>query len=102
MAKIEAITEGRLSVSDICITSRMSDGVSYLHSMEEHMGPFTAKGWWSDSGPSTSTSSKKNKKVVKIKEASNAWDDVMLGWLPTKIDIKNDVIMVDFESKIDK
>ena len=102
MAKIEAITEGRLSVSDICITSRMSDGVSYLHSMEEHMGPFTAKGWWSDSSPSTSTSSKKNKKVVKIKEASNAWDDVMLGWLPTKIDIKNDVIMVDFESKIDK
>lgn len=101
MSKVDAITEGRLAVSDICISSRMSDGVSYLHSMEEHMGPFVNKGWWSDSSPSTSLT-RKNKKVVKIKEASTTWDDFMLGWRPTKIDLTNDVIMVDFESKTDK
>jgi hypothetical protein len=101
MSKVDAITEGRLAVSDICISSRMSDGVSYLHSMEEHMGPFTVKGWWSDSSPNTSLP-RKNKKVVKIKEASTTWDDFMLGWRPVKIDLSNDVIMVDFETKLDK
>lgn len=102
MVKISSITEGRLIVSDISIASRMSDGVSYLHSMEENIGPFSAKGWWDDPSPSVSLKLNKNKKIVKIKEAITNWDDLTLGWELPKKDPMNDVIMVDFECKTDK
>lgn len=102
MSKIDAITEDRLSVSDIRITSRMSDGVSYLHSMEESMGPLSDRGWWNDPSPTTSGKPTKNKKIVKLKEMQTNWDDLMLGWQPPKKRLESDVIMVDFDSKMDK
>ncbi len=101
MVKINAITENRLIVSDIRIASRLSDGVSYLHSIEESVGPFVGKGWWNDNSPNTSKLNK-NKKVVKLKESSNSWEDIMLGWTLSKKDEFSDIIMVDFENKTDK
>jgi hypothetical protein len=102
MAKIDSVIEDRLTVSDIRISSRMSDGVSYLHSMEESRGPLSEKGWWNDSSPNTSTKPTKNKKVVKLKEITTSWDDLLLGWQPPIKRPDSDVIMVDFDSKTDK
>ena len=103
--KINSITEGRLCVTDIEITSRMSDGVSYLHSVEESVGPFATKGWWNDSSPNVGgkISKSKTKKVVKLKRTPNSWEELNLGWKETKkSEIVNDVLFVSFEAKTDK
>lgn len=101
LTKINAITENRLVVTDIVITSRMSDGVSYMHSLEENVGPFITKGWWNESGPNTNTRILKNKtkKVVKLTKTISSWEDISLGWIP-KISLESeqaDVVLVNFE-----
>ena len=82
MSKLNAITEGRLVITDITIASDMSDGVSCLHSIEESMGPFTEKDWWNDNTQRINSHSK-NKKVVKLTKLKNEWQEVYLGWAET-------------------
>ena len=80
MLKLNAITEGRLIITDISIESRMSDGVSCLHSIEETVGPFIINGWWSDSSTKINNHRPKNKKIVKLNKQKNEWADVYLDW----------------------
>lgn len=104
LTKLNAITEGRLSASDIKIESKMCDGVGYLHSIEEHVGPFILKGWWNDSSPKiTSKQPKgKGKKIVKLQKSLNAWDDINLGWAPKKNEPNTaEVVFASFQSKTD-
>jgi hypothetical protein len=105
LVKLNSITEGRLQVSDIRIESKMCDGVSYLHSMEENTGPFILKGWWSDSSPkiSNTVSKSKGKKVVKLNKTPSTWDDLNLGWQPKKQEIgTSEIVFASFQSKSDK
>jgi len=81
MVKLNQITEGRLSIIDLAIESRMSDGVSCLHDIEENIGPFAEKGWWNDSSQRINDYVPRNKKVVKLSKAHrNEWQDVFLDW----------------------
>lgn len=102
--KMNAITEGRLVVSDISICSTMSEGVSCLHSMEEPMGPFVLKGWWSSSQTDINDIKNKNNKVVKLKSTKNAWDELNLGYVKlddVTTDIQN-IVFATFDTKTDK
>lgn len=82
LMKLNAITEGRLVATDISIESRMSDGVSCLHSLEESVGPFAKKGWWNDPTMKISDIKLKSKikNVVSIAKPKGDWADVHLGW----------------------
>lgn len=80
MLKLNAITEGRLVITDISIESRMSDGVSCLHSIEETVGPFAINSWWSDSSTKINNHRPKNKKIVKLSKQKNEWTDIYLDW----------------------
>lgn len=103
LTKVNAITENRLVVTDIVISSRMSDGVSYMHSVEESVGPFIHKGWWDDSSPNTHTRILKGKakKVVKLSKTVSSWEDISLGWSPKPITENADVVLVNFD-KLEK
>ena len=104
LVKLNSITEGRLVATDIKLTSRMSDGVSYHHSLEESTGPFALKGWWEDSSPNTSSRVNKNKskKILKMIKAETCWDELYLSWEPVGKFLQSDVVVVDFEPKVDK
>jgi hypothetical protein len=106
MVKLNAITEGRLVITDLSISSAMSDGVFYNHSIEETVGPFNESGWWNESNPKMSHSLKpnKSKKVVKLVKSCNNWDDVWLGWEKISLpnDTSNEVVFVSFDNKTDK
>jgi len=80
--KLNKIVEGRLVITDINVTSSMSDGVSCCYSEDENIGPFTSKGWWSNVSPKINdiTTSNKNKKILKIAKNKITWDDLFLGW----------------------
>jgi hypothetical protein len=101
LTKMNAITESRLVVTDIVITSRMSDGVSYMHSVDENSGPFMLKGWWADSGPNTTTRilKGKTKKVVKLTKTISSWEDISLGWNPKSATHNEpiDAVLLNFE-----
>lgn len=102
MTKLNNIMDERLIITDMSIESRMSDGVSCLHSVEENIGPFTEKGWWSDNSQRINTLSNKNKKVVKLSKTKTEWQDVDLDWDDTRIiNSEAEIIFTSFD-KSDK
>ena len=108
LSKINAITEGKLVATDITISSRMSDEVSCLYSIEENAGPFLLKGWWKDSSPSINdiTPKPSSKKIVKLNKPKSNWDDMALGWEEAIIVSKEfsnaEIVFASFENKTDK
>lgn len=108
LVKLNAITEGRLIVTDISIGSRMSDNVSCLHSLEDNIGPFSLKGWWNDTTTKINnyTVSGKGKKIVKLFKPSADWDDVNLEYKEKEPFIKNtsssEIVFANFDNKTDK
>lgn len=91
MVKLNAITEDRLSITDLSICSKLSDGVSCLHSYEENTGPFKMQGWWNDSNTKISNllSNSKSKKILKLVKPPIDWEDVYLGWKEKQEIVKN-------------
>ncbi len=108
ISKLNAINEGRLVVTDINITSSMSDGVWCKHSIEENLGPFARAGWWKDASVKTNSLTAKNrsKKVVKLVKNNVTWEDLYLGWeeqVPINITgPSNEVMFANFDNKTDK
>lgn len=99
--KLNSILEDRLIVTDVHIASDMCDGVSYLHSMEENLGPFTAKGWWNDNSPiiSNLTTIGKGKKIIKLNKKQFNWDELNLGFEIDKTQNNNEVVFANFNKK---
>jgi len=109
ISKLNTINEGRLVVTDITISSSMSDGVWCKHSIEENLGPFNKPGWWNDSTIRTTSVTKKNKskKIVKLIKNNVTWEDLYLGWEETPITPivtgpSNEVMFANFDNKTDK
>ena len=107
MTKLNAITEGRLVITDVSIYSRMSDGVSCMHSIDDNMGPFILKDWWSENNTKINDYkySSKNKKILKLTKLVE-WSDVFLNWdnveEPIIQDIANEIVYVNFDNKTGK
>lgn len=80
LTKLNSVTEGRLLITDISVESQMSDGVSCLYSIDESVGPFYEKGWWSDSTQRINDYNPKNKKIVKLSKSKNEWQEVFLDY----------------------
>jgi len=101
--KLSAILEDKLVLTDIQLSSDMCDGVSYLHSMEENVGPFSLRGWWNENSPNISTPIKpiKGKKVVKLNKKANTWEELSLGFsVVEKPQVNNsEVLFASFPKK---
>lgn len=83
LLKLNAITEGRFLVTDISLTSKLSDGVSYLHEIGGASGPFATPGWWDDTCASMTNLEKLNKKekIVKLfRTHTSDWAEFNLSW----------------------
>ena len=105
LVKLNAIAEGRLVPTDISIGSRMSDGVSCLHSLEEDTGPFKHRGWWNDSSTKINNhiQKSKNKKILKITKYKAEWNDLYLAWPSDEnTDSGAEIVFASFDSKTDK
>lgn len=83
LLKLNAITEKRLIITDIRLTSKLSDGVSFCYDNEDVYGPFEQMGWWHESGTSISDLHRvqnKKDKIVKLVNNSNEWNECSLMW----------------------
>lgn len=81
LLKLEAITEGKLKILEIVLTSKLSDEVKFKEVIETARMHFGSDGWYNESSTSISGSNKiSNKKEKIVKLVSNDWNDVGLSW----------------------
>lgn len=92
--KLNAITEDRLIITDVDITSVQGDHMIYHHSEDENTGPFAMPGWWNDPRPSFNDL-KDNGKIISI-SGHNDWKSLDLGWEDNSNE-SNTVVFADFK-----
>lgn len=82
MRKLTAITEGRIMITRVSITSPADDFVTYHCDLGDDLHWFEDSGWWSDPRPVHSSShnrSRNNGKVISISRSQD-WKDHDLDW----------------------
>ena len=92
LTKLNIITEGRLLITDITLSSGLSDGIEFLYSPALEHTPLTTgiSNWWNELNtkivdfPKRET---KKEKIVKLVKKTNDWAQLNLEWqekpLPT-------------------
>jgi hypothetical protein len=80
-SKFNAITEERLSVIDLEISSDFGENVTYLHGEEQHNWTDETEGWWQDPELSHNhgLTVSRDSKVVSLGKIKT-WRDVNLSW----------------------
>lgn len=94
-SKLNAITEKKVIVADIQVTSMLSDGMRYIFDDTDDYGVFTEDGWWNESEAIWW-----NKDILTNKEADGTlkmnptihWKDVNLHWTADDIEEGNVVV----------
>lgn len=79
--KLNAITEGRLNITDIYLESELSDSVRFSYDIETaNHNPFGNKGWWLESSTSMNDIQKNAKKDKIVRLVKCDWANVGLEW----------------------
>lgn len=77
-SKLSAITEGRLLIGEIEISSNLGDGIIYLHGENENVNDITSPVWWSTCDL-VHNDIVETDKVVAMHRTS-VWRDLDLAW----------------------
>jgi hypothetical protein len=83
ICKINTITEDKLIVTDMKISSKICDDVIFYIGYEDSDILGSVKdAWWNENNPSVSMTTKKHKKekIVDLKKDSIDWNTLGLGW----------------------
>lgn len=102
--KLNAITEGRLVITDIDLSSVHGADMIYQHNHTEATGPLSTAGWWKDSRPiwNHAASSTKGSKVVSLNRAAD-WNSLELDWQSiSPNDRDSSIVFADFERDDDR
>ena len=97
--KLNSITEGRLIITDVDLSSVHGADMTYQHNQSEAVGPLAAAGWWQDSRPiwSHAASSSRGSKVVSLNRAAD-WNSLDLDWQSTTSnDRDSSIVFADFD-----
>jgi hypothetical protein len=78
--KLSAITEGRIIIDALDISSLLGDNVVYMFESGDNLGPFCNDGWWNQ--PDTSHSKLENIKLEEnvVKVPTTGWSKYNLNW----------------------
>lgn len=81
--KLNSVCEGKLKITDIKLTSKLSDDVKFTETYETAVNAIPVQGWWNEVHPSLCTSAQ-NKKEKIVKLVKDTWGDLGLGWKEKK------------------
>lgn len=99
MLKLNSVCEDRLRVSEITLTSKLSDDIRFKETLETAQENFKGNGWYNEITPNISTPYKKDKKekdkVVKLK--NNEWKSMGLLWNEPRNKPKEIIFSIDPE-----
>lgn len=83
LLKASYVTEEKLKITDIYLTSKISDDVRFIENIETAIHAMPVDGWWNNNLPSLcSKSQSKKDKVVKL--VKDEWASIGLGWKEKK------------------
>jgi len=102
--KLNAISEGRLIVTDVDISSVHGADMIYQHNQAEAVGPLAESGWWQDPRPiwNHASISTRGSKVVSLNRAAD-WHSLDLDWQTTMAnDRDSSIVFADFDRDDDK
>lgn len=101
--KLNAMTEGRLVVTDVDISSVHGSDMTYQHNVNEAVGPMAAAGWWQDARPIWNhvPSAARGSKVVSLNRAAD-WHSLDLDWQSSSNDRDSSIVFADFDRDDDK
>ena len=101
--KLNAMTEGRLVVTDVDISSVHGSDMTYQHNVDEAVGPMAAAGWWQDTKPIWNhvSSSARGSKVVSLNRVAD-WHSLDLDWQSSSNDRDSSIVFADFDRDDDK
>lgn len=96
--KLNSITEGRLVITDVDLSSVHGADMIYQHSYAESVGPLSAAGWWQDAKPVWShvSSTTRGSKVVSLSRAAE-WSALDLDWKPIRSIQDSSIVFADFD-----
>lgn len=101
MSKFAAITEGRMTFTEIAVSSEQGGHVQYLQAAEEDSMDFAAPGWWQDAGPIWHTNKpKRGNKVVNLGRIPE-WSELDLAWDTDKTKTDGHVVFAEFKKNAD-
>jgi hypothetical protein len=105
MQKFNSICEQNVIITEVDITSSLSDGISYQTNLTDPRGEFTKNGWWNDSELNWYDRNilNNNKESIVRLDKRLTWQEVHLQWEEDKkpIDPKKDntVVVGKFKKK---
>lgn len=79
LLKLNAITEGRIKITDMVLGSSLSDGVKYNIVSEVAECAFSKKAWWNQADGSVGENEDANDKIVNL-FAKKVWVELGLIW----------------------
>ena len=101
--KLNSITEGRLVITDVDLSSINGEEMIYRHNHSESTGPMSAPGWWQDPRPTWMLAGKRSSatKVVSLSR-SPEWHSTNLEWPNRAAAPESAVVFADFDRDDDK
>jgi hypothetical protein len=101
LKKINTITDSKLYVTQIKISSLISDDVEFYVTHDEHVDFWNRNvSWWNNSGPCITDWAKKlNKKdkIVELKKDTNDWIDLGLAWKQKDSSTDNEIVFLNLD-----
>ena len=82
LLKLNAITDGKLHITELSLRSGLSDDVKFVYDTETISNQPFGKGWWTDCNTTITDVTKINKKdkIVRLIKQHCDWDSVGLEW----------------------
>lgn len=79
-SKLNAVMEGRVTVTNLDIASALGEWIWYSHDEAESLGPLQVPGWWNDATPSYDSNADvaDSHNVVSIRQRQ--WHEYDLNW----------------------
>jgi hypothetical protein len=99
MCKLNAITEGRVTVVETSVSSRDSNGVWFVHDFQQTTGPFEELGWWYDSSTLHNNIEFDDAEDNVVKVSVNPWIEAGLAWSCPAAQSESKVIFGNFSKK---
>lgn len=92
--KLNAIMEGRMTITEVQLNSAEGDHVWYIHEQHDNIGPFIADGWWNEARPACCVKRKRSGKIVSMTRTQD-WKDLELDW-EDETPPQDTVVIADF------
>lgn len=102
LLKLNSITEGRFVITELILSSKMSDGVKFFGDIDDVDNDFANNdGWWFNANTSISNLNRVNKKekIVKLHATPNEWEPSLLWEIKTE---KANVAEIIFTNSTEK